>query len=198
VPGTLTNGSWKFPVDIIAHPLASVAVKGQYLSLPKMSALDAKLPVEGCMLIDARSGKPAPGSDDLKGSCAIPESAVPNAPSSAIGGFIAEDRSETTSSADPGVPAVYDPSLSKSYVVPTGISFQPVTPAADGMFYGTATPANGENKVASLDLKAGGDPKVLVDVERVPLAVSGNGIAVFSGDSITGLSQKAFFMVPKK
>lgn len=197
-PGTLTNGSWKLPVDITAHPLAGSAVKGQYFSLLKMSATDVKLPTEGCMIIDAHSGKPAPGSSGLKGACAIPESVAPRAPLTAIGGFLAEDRSAAKTSADPGIPSVYDPLLEKAYVVPSGISFQPVAPAADGMFYGTATPASGDHKVASLNLKSGEDPKVLVDVERVPLAVSGNGIALFSGDSISGITDKAFFMIPKK
>lgn len=196
-PGTLTNGSWKFDVSPELHPFKGFAVKGPYLSFAKVAG-DATVPASDCVVIDAHTGKAAPGSDLLKGACIVPESANPDAPITVVGSFIAEDRSKVADPTEPGSPVLYDPKLGKVYAVPAGISFAPITASSDGIFYGTATPTGGEPKVASFDLNEGGDPKVLVDVQRTPTAISGNGIAVFSGDSVSKVDDRVFFMIPKK
>lgn len=196
--GTLTNGTWKIPVDTSAQPFANVAVNGPYISIGKVP-VDPNSTLGGeCSVIDVHSGKTAPGAEGLKGACPVPASATPDAPINLTGGFVAENRIGVASSADPGVPAFYDPTLAKAYVVPSNISFNPVASSADGIFYGTTASSSGEKKVAAFDLSKDSEPKVLVDVKRVPTAISGNGIAVFSGDDVSKVNQKAFFMTPKK
>lgn len=177
----LSAGTWKVEV---AHDSRSTVV-GSYLRVSNVE--QGKTPSEGafCRILDPHAGKFVDENGKLGTACNEVPPTVQN-PNGAIifrnDGF-----------ADKGVNGVMLPKENKVRVFDKE-EFTPFSIDTDGTIYGVLKTKDAD-VVATASISSSDAPTPVKDAQRPPIAITANGIAAFSVDSIAGVKGKMVFAV---
>jgi hypothetical protein len=178
----LSDGVWKAEIASDAR----VSVVGGYLRVSNVE--DGKATVQGesfCRILDPHTGKFIDENGKLGTAC----NELVSTDQSSSGAITFRNNGF----ADKGVNGVMLPKENKTRVFDRE-EFTPLSIDADGTIYGVLKTKDAD-VVASADIDSTDVPTPVKNAQRPPIAITSNGIAAFSTDSIAGVKGPMVFAV---